>query len=160
MRLVTAAENLSITEKEELFKIIHKAHTNYTRNNNGVFVNLAWLPLNILEDLEIYVQFCTNSQEVLCKYESLCDLLNTSLVHKKKKEDTKQAPTPTSVLNNTIDTMEVVENVVPAPNDEEERHSNSSSSMRYAIFKKRFARQAGPASHFENDLRLEAYTCV
>jgi hypothetical protein len=137
-------------EKEELFKIIHKTNTNYTRNNNGVFINLAWLPANILEDLEGYVQFCKNSHAVLHKYESICDLLNSSLVHKTQVQAQAQ-PDATSPA--------------PAPEDIGDKTSvayhTTSSSMRYAMFKKRFAKQTMyTTNQHENDLRLEEYIHV
>ena len=161
--LVSAVENLSTMEKEELFKIIHKTQTNYTRNNNGVFINLAWLPVNILEDLEGYVQFCKNSEKVLHKYESICDLLNSKLVHTKSIEVTAAAAGKTSigkekdkdkVQNCEIDSGTDIEAVTEGGAVKE--RSSHSSSMRYTIYKKRFAKQAA-VSQYENDLRLEPY---
>ena len=69
-----------------MFKMIHKRHKDYTRNNNGVFINLTWVNEDLLNDLENYVRFCTCSRTELRKFESLCDVLNSSM-----KTDPKQS---------------------------------------------------------------------
>ena len=61
-QLVNIVKKLSKTETEELFKMIHKNIKNYTRNNNGVFINLAWVDNDILEKIEQYVHFCSSSR--------------------------------------------------------------------------------------------------
>ena len=57
-KLVSAVENISQNEMEEIFKMIHNYGCNYTRNNNGLFVNLTWIPEELLIKLEKYVNFC------------------------------------------------------------------------------------------------------
>lgn len=146
-KLVATVNNLSNMEKEELFKILHKNDVNYTRNNNGVFINLTWVNNEILEDLETYVQFCTNSHIVLHKYESICDLLNSSLT---KKTITSRHQPPTVIPAHAPGLNH--ENPNPNPT-----HSvNSSSSVRYTMYKKRFAKQS-TLDHGESDLRSEEY---
>ena len=39
---------LSQNELNEIFKILHKNDSKYTKNNNGIFVNLNWLDNDIL----------------------------------------------------------------------------------------------------------------
>ena len=164
-KLVKAIESLSKTEIEELFKMIHKKTINYTRNNNGVFLNLAWVSDDILEELENYVQFCTSSCIELKKYESICDVLNNSI--KNTKTDTQKLykykaskivinkpstqPSTTEVLNNIQIKSESDMNGDDAIDDEPGLYSMLSSSVRYTMFKKKFAKQC-------NQSRLQDYT--
>jgi len=155
--LVSAIDNLSKTEIEEMFKMIHKRHKDYTRNNNGVFINLTWVNEDLLNDLENYVRFCTCSRTELRKFESLCDVLNSNM----KTLDTKQL---CEIVKDTIElnqeTNEVVEDVVDTETEiETEKIINKvSSSARFAMLKKRFSKQTNEYLHeYENDLKLEQY---
>ena len=102
--LVTAIEKISQNEMEEIFKMIHSYGCSYTRNNNGLFINLTWIPEELLQKLEQYVKFCNRSHTELKKYESICDVLNTKLKetnpesNKNIKIDTPtQTPTETQI---------------------------------------------------------------
>ena len=53
----------------ELFKIILKTGENYTKNNNGVFINLNWLNDETLDKINNYISFCIKSQNEITKYE-------------------------------------------------------------------------------------------
>jgi hypothetical protein len=85
-QLISSVENVSQNEIEEIFKMIHSHGCDYTRNNNGLFINLTWIPDELLEELEQYVKFCNRSQTELKKYESICDVLNIKL-----REDSSQS---------------------------------------------------------------------
>ena len=54
-------EALSSTEIEEIFRICHSNNTKYTRNNNGIFVNLNWLEESVVNQLYDYISFCIYS---------------------------------------------------------------------------------------------------
>jgi len=47
--------------EKEMFKMIHENNCEYSKNNNGIFVNLAWIPLKLLEQLEQCNMYCNNS---------------------------------------------------------------------------------------------------
>lgn len=175
--LVKAVENLSKTEVEELFKMIHKKTTNYTRNNNGIFINLAWVHENILEEMEKYVQFCTSSRIELKKYESICDVLNNNI--KNTKTDTqknlknKQIKIPTTKITTPQSTSEVLNTIKiksetdmnvndDTIEDEPGVYSMLSSSVRYTMFKKKFAKQC-PQPRVQdgtNELIKEDFICT
>ena len=179
-RLVKAVESLSKTEIEELFKIIHKKNTNYTRNNNGIFINLAWVSDEILDELEHYVQFCNSSHIELKKYESICDVLNNSIKNtknegqklnnlkiKQQKTISKQTPQSTSEVLNTIKIksdldMNATEETIEAIEDEPGVYSMLSSSVRYTMFKKKFAKLAYQTrlQDYESDLQKDNYVYV
>jgi hypothetical protein len=64
-QLIASIENISQNEMEEIFKMIHNHGCDYTRNNNGLFINLTWIPDELLKELEQYVKFCNRSQTEL-----------------------------------------------------------------------------------------------
>ena len=53
----------------ELFKIILATGENYTKNNNGVFINLNWLNDETIHKINNYISFCIKSQNEITKYE-------------------------------------------------------------------------------------------
>lgn len=142
-KLAAAVEALSETEVEEIFKMIHKYGCNYTKNNNGVFVNLAWLPEDLLAQLERYVEFCNKSDIEIRKYESLCDVLNSRLG---TVEDTETPVKHTNKLDADDE-------------DDTNRMSKLSSTTRFMMMKKKYSKNSTfPA--LENDLERDAVFCV
>lgn len=204
-QLVAAVENISQNEMEEIFKMIHNHGCAYTRNNNGLFINLAWIPEELLKELEQYVKFCNRSQTELKKYESICDVLNTKLredsAYSKEQKiidkdnillqvninrDTERIiinDKISSTLNNNslendinngidideIDDIKPLQNLDPESeiltenldiNEEviEKSGTKISSSMKYSLLKKRYAKvNILNTNNIENDLKQEQY---
>jgi hypothetical protein len=48
---------LTESENLELFKIILDTNANYTKNNNGVFLNLNWIDEKLLVKINNYISF-------------------------------------------------------------------------------------------------------
>jgi hypothetical protein len=177
--LVAAIETLSQTEIEEMFKMIHKRHKDYTRNNNGVFINLTWVNEELLQDLENYVCFCIRSRSELQKFESLCDVLNSNSKTARTIDDaeytdtlgTQQTthpmhPTQQQTATNVHD-ENVTENVMEGESlgvtedvavDEERTPYRMSSSARFTMLKKRYSKQMNEYLHeYESDLKPDRY---
>ena len=184
-QLVTAIEKISQNELEEIFKMIHNHGCSYTRNNNGLFINLRWIPEELLLELEQYVKFCSRSQTELKKYESICHVLNTKLredannSHEDKnislhlnlnlKEELK--PDVNDVIEDNVDDIDEDINELELTNtvnnskekeqiDEitEKAGSKISSSMKFALLKKRYAKMSIiNINNIENDLKQENY---
>ena len=74
--------NMNNNELEEIFKIIYKNNNNYTKNNNGVFINLNWLNEETLNQINNYINFCIKSHNEINKYEDMCNMLNDSINNK------------------------------------------------------------------------------
>jgi hypothetical protein len=53
---------LTDNENLELFKIILDTNANYTKNNNGVFLNLNWIDEDLLNKMNNYIIFFIKSQ--------------------------------------------------------------------------------------------------
>lgn len=75
--------NLSQNELYEIFKILYKNNSTYTKNNNGVFVNLNWLDYDILKQIYDYIIFCIKSHKEITKYEIMKNMYNENLNKKK-----------------------------------------------------------------------------
>jgi hypothetical protein len=159
----TIQTNVSkLTENEilELFKIIADTNANYTKNNNGIFLNLNWIDEDLLNKINNYILFCIKSQNEISKYELMKTLLNDSI---NTKENIVDIDTDSSVTLNTIDTVTNYNDVI---NDTISNGTSTiinqkqkfSSSMKFYLLKKKFMKQNNICSScLDNDLTYEDY---
>ena len=136
--------NLNQNEIEEIFKIIYKNNNNYSKNNNGIFINLSWLDDNTLININNYINFCIKSHNEINKYEVICNFLNDSINNKDKSEDT------------------VVENIhsdIVVKNTSNASKNKISSYMKFYLLKKKFMKQnlASNTNKIENLLTHDEY---
>jgi hypothetical protein len=133
---------LTHNEITELFKIIKNCNVNYTKNNNGIFLNLNWLSKDNLVKMNNYISFCIKSQNEICKYELMKNLLNNTIDTTNNNEDTKKDES-----NNIIQT-ELGNNV----------KQKFSSSMKFYLLKKKFSKQNTLIYNlYDNELKYENY---
>lgn len=148
-KLVATIQQLESTEIEELFKLLHANGCHYTSNNHGVFLNLSWLTEEILQKIETYVAFCVRSRHEVQKYESICHVLNRNI---------QEHPKTTKPVPNTVATsMGMVAS--ESSSDEPKKSSVSSkvsSSMKFYLLKKRFAKQSASVVTTKNDLFVDS----
>jgi|688.fasta_scaffold1034564_1 hypothetical protein len=134
---------LTESENLELFKIILDTKANYTKNNNGIFLNLNWIEEELLSKINNYILFCIKSQNEISKYELMKTLLNDS-INTKDNEDTSSVVADTA----TMDTVAV--SVVPK--------QKFSSSMKFYLLKKKFMKQNTTCNTcLDNELTYEDY---
>lgn len=146
-KLVSMIQQLESTETEELFKMLHANGCKYTSNNHGVFLNLSWLSEEILQKIETYVAFCFRSKSEVHKYESLCDVLNRNIQQTKKKGASTDVP------------MDDVPTPAPSTVDKKvNTPSRVSSSMKFYLLKKRYAKQVIASGATKNDLEVEKHS--
>lgn len=93
---------LTESENLELFKIILDTKANYTKNNNGIFLNLNWIDEKLLVKINNYILFCIKSQNEISKYELMKTLLNDS-INTKDTSDTCDS----GDINNTNNTGDI-----------------------------------------------------
>tara|TARA_Y100000389_G_scaffold80699_1_gene77324 strand:+ start:3158 stop:3622 length:465 start_codon:yes stop_codon:yes gene_type:complete len=135
---------LTSNELIELFNIIKKYNINYTKNNNGVFLNLNWLSKDSLVKINNYISFCIKSQNEISKYETIKEKLNDSIIQKnnKDRDDIKSIDEEVTELNS--------ETVVPK--------QKFSSSMKFYLLKKKFIKQNSLlCNQYEKELNYEDY---
>jgi len=75
---------LSNNEILEIFKIVNDNNTKYTRNNNGIFINLKWMDEDILNKINDYIAFSIKSQNEMIKYEEIKNSLTDTINFKDK----------------------------------------------------------------------------
>ncbi len=85
--LVKDISNLSKDEHIEIFKII-RTHTNkYTKNDNGIFINLSILDDNVIDTIKNFVIFCQDNKERLEKKEEIIRSEQDKMFKKSPKEN-------------------------------------------------------------------------
>ena len=137
---------LTESENLELFKIILDTKANYTKNNNGIFLNLNWIEEELLTKINNYILFCIKSQNEISKYELMKTLLNDSINTKDSATDEDTSSTIAEPAN--ADTVPV--SVAPK--------QKFSSSMKFYLLKKKFMKQnTNTNTYSDNDLTYEDY---
>jgi hypothetical protein len=147
---------LTDNENLELFKIILDTDANYTKNNNGVFLNLNWIDEELLNKMNNYIIFCIKSQNEISKYELMKTLLNDSINTKENNEEIENTSNDKENINIEAD------NNVPLLNGLSANITNQkqkfSSSMKFYLLKKKFMKQNNNYNVcLENDLTYEDY---
>ena len=133
---------LSNNEILEIFKIVNDNNTKYTRNNNGIFINLKWMNEDILNKINDYIAFSIKSQNEMIKYEEIKNSLTDTINFKDKNSNDN-----TSNINDTsnINNLQISKSKV-------------SSSMKFYLLKKKFMKPILQQSIIiENDLTYEEY---
>ena len=178
---------LTDSENLELFKIILDTKANYTRNNNGIFLNLNWIEEELLVKINNYILFCMKSQNEISKYELMKTLLNDSINTRElatdddvsviadanaanaanaASDDTKKANAATPTADAVVaasdvgvvgDTGANVANTESIPVSVVPKQKFS-SSMKFYLLKKKFMKQnTNYATCLDNDLTYEDY---
>lgn len=128
LKIKNDIEQLNKNELEEVFKIIYKSNNNFSKNNNGVYINLSWINEDILIKINNYIDFCIKSHNEIIKYENICNNFS-------------------DVINNSNDYSNINNSHNPIIKDKnEENDINSknkqkiSSYMKFYLLKKKFAK--------------------
>mgnify|MGYP006153428367 CR=1 FL=1 len=53
--------DLTINEQEEIFKLFVKYECKYTRNNNGIFINMTSLSDDVLNEIHKLIDYSNNN---------------------------------------------------------------------------------------------------
>jgi hypothetical protein len=112
---------LTESENLELFKIILDTNANYTKNNNGVFLNLNWIDEKLLVKINNYILFCIKSQNEISKYELMKTLLNDSIAgvtsivgNTKDDEDVSTGGTSDAITGTDASSIATVDSIAAA----------------------------------------------
>ena len=57
--------NLESTEQYEIIKILNKNNYNYTKNNNGYFINMNNIPKTVIQEINKFIDFSSKNNEIL-----------------------------------------------------------------------------------------------
>lgn len=146
--LVESIQRLNSTEYEELFKLLHQNKCDYTRNNNGVFLNLSWLSEEVIQKLEMFVKFCHASRKEIQHYEELCGNLSVMVTNAKHDH--------TGDLMNDIQTDAKPEEDTSNPTLKKTILPKASSTMKFYLLKKKYAKMSS-FDALQSDLEKEAF---
>lgn len=141
-KLVSTIQQLEQTEVEELFKLLHNNGCRYTSNNHGVFLNFSWLTEDVIQKIETYVAFCVRSRHEVQRYESICDVLNQNIQSQK---------------NQVVPQPNAAEKGTSVDKDKKVPVTKVSSSMKFYLLKKRYAKQTPYVTNTKNDIDIEPY---
>jgi hypothetical protein len=151
----TNVSKLTDNENLELFKIILDANANYTKNNNGVFLNLNWIDEDLLNKINNYIIFCIKSQNEISKYELMKTLLNDSI---NTKENNGEIENILSVDIDNIDGKTITQTLNDSIVNMGTQKQKFSSSMKFYLLKKKFMKQNNIYNIcLENELTYEDY---
>lgn len=140
-KIQTNVSKLSENEILELFKIIEDNNTSYTKNNNGIFLNLNWVDEEVLTKMDEYISFCIKSQNEITKYELMKNLLNESIKAKDK------------IVDDNVSIIDTNEPCIQSTNKQK-----FSSSMKFYLLKKRYFKQNMPTNNIvNNEITYEEY---
>ena len=67
--LMQRIQELGPTEHAEIFKMLSEHGVDYTRNSNGIFVNLSCVPAAVLNSLNTFVSFYIDNNHSLNEYD-------------------------------------------------------------------------------------------
>jgi len=111
---------LNQNELEEIFKIIYKNNSNYTKNNDGIYINLSSISEDIIIKINNYIDFCIKSHNEINKYENICNNFSDVINNKDKIDDISYETNETIIKNNK---------------------QKISSYMKFYLLKKKFMKQ-------------------
>jgi len=145
---------LTDSENLELFKIILDTDANYTKNNNGIFLNLNWINEDLLHKINSYISFCIKSQNEISKYELMKTLLNDSINTKENNGDEEH----NVGADNNVAGTEVQAGTSGTAINTTNQKQRFSSSMKFYLLKKKFMKQGNICNAcLDNDLTYEDY---
>lgn len=149
--IVKHIEVLSKDEQKELFKIIHENDTNYTRNNNGVFVNLSWVSDEIIEKVYTYIKYCIHSHNTIENAEKIQEEMKKTHMTKTETEtETETNNNKTSEITGPSKNTELEQtNITYVP---QTKQKSVSSTMKFYITRKRLLKTAVHMNKLSNDV--------
>ena len=84
-KIKDSINSLNQTELEEVFKMIYKTNNNYSKNINGININISNLDDNTLTEIDNYINFCKKTHNEITKYENICNSY-IDVINKEKEE--------------------------------------------------------------------------
>lgn len=151
--LVESIQRLNPTEYEELFKLLYRNKCDYTRNNNGVFLNLSWLTDEMIDKLEIFVKFCYASRKEIQHYEEICDNLSLMVSNPCEKNNNEPYDSDCEIENKVAIENDTTTTVIP----KKSFVPKTSSTMKFYLLKKKFAKMNSYDTSIQNDLEKESF---
>lgn len=68
-RLKNDIENLDTDKHKSIFEIFKKHEVQYSKNSNGIFINLSEINQSIIKDIQEHVKYYKKQEKMLEKFE-------------------------------------------------------------------------------------------
>lgn len=175
--LLEKINRLSVTEHDEIFKMMRANNIPFTQNKNGVFFNLTMVSSDVLERTEQFVDYCIKNKKELDEYDKKlneCKLSNKydkiwmvsaadapgearplgAVLTETKQEDWQAVMQEIRSSEKLTSFVELLENNI-------DRIAKKKTNTKFANAKKRYARRLNTEKKFEaelpNNLEAEEY---
>ena len=130
-------EILSKEEQKELFKIVHTNKTTYTRNNNGVFVNLSWVSDNVIDKIYNYIKYCILSHNAIENAERIQEEIKKNHINKNEAQ---------------TDNVSTSQNAEVKKTSNQQKNKNTTSTMKFYVARKRLLKCQTIMNKLSNDV--------
>lgn len=130
-------EILSKEEQKELFKIVHTNKTIYTRNNNGVFVNLSWVTDNVIDKIYNYIKYCILSHNAIENAERIQEEIKKNHINKNEAQ---------------TDNVSTSQNAEVKKTSNQQKNKNTTSTMKFYVARKRLSKCQTIMNKLSNDV--------
>ena len=77
-------EKMSLLENSEIFNIIKKSNSNYSKNINGIFIDLKKIDIKIIDNLYNYIIYCKKLKKNMNEFENTKNVIKDSLENDNK----------------------------------------------------------------------------
>jgi hypothetical protein len=170
---------LSVTEHEEIYKMLNSKQCPYSKNSNGIFFNLTQVDDEILETVEKFVDFCIVNDSELDEYArkiNECKMYNTAFDNVSFDKGVASISLNDAICANNVienDWQSVLANVkstvkvdafVKFLDASSERVMAKKNHTRFINAKKRYSKKQVCDKKSENDLQnnltLQEYTYI
>ena len=134
----TEIDKCSIVEYQEIYNIIKKTESNYSKNINGVFIDLQKLDGDTIHKIYNYITFCSKLNKNITAYESIKNEIiqnNFQVSQENEEEEVVIDITDEEEITDSINT--IIKNKV-------------SSTMKFYILKKKLTK---PMSIFNTQIK-------
>jgi hypothetical protein len=170
--LIKLVNQLCLTEHIEIFKIIKKNDTIYTKNNNGIFINLSNISDDQLDEIEHFTSFCIKNNVVLDEYDKKlqeCKInynLNSrplnNIINEENAKQKRELETKIEDDNNDFQKNEKIASFISYLEDSVESINKKKTNLKYFNAKKKYSRKVNMTSDkkvdttdYENILEIE-----
>ena len=79
-------EKMERIHQQRIFDILKKKNIDFTKNNNGVFINMSLLNKDIIDEIKSYILYVELQQQQLKKVEEDKELYKQKYYNKDNKE--------------------------------------------------------------------------
>lgn len=172
--LIKLVNELCLTEHIEIFKIIKKNETNYTKNNNGIFINLSNISDDQLDEIEHFTSFCIKNNVVLDEYDKKlqeCKINNNynlnslplnNIINEQNAKEKKDFDLKLEDDNLNMQKNEKIASFISYLEDSVENINKKKTNLKYFNAKKKYSRRVNTTSDkkvdtndYENVLELD-----